>query len=107
MNLTVNANTLFANAALNRVGINTITPGSVLTVIGDLNVTDADIDLFVDVSADAVGIGTATPDRRLTVLGSQDTIVNLSRNANNDVGIEYCNSVNCMHAGLLFRFQHY
>ncbi len=47
-----------------------------------------------------VGIGTASPDRRLTIFGTQDVIVNISRDDNNDAGIQYCNTVDCMYAGL-------
>ena len=74
--LTVDTNTLFVDASLDRVGINTITPSQSLDVVGNVNITEFllvdpdDTTFIVDSTNHRVGVGTFSPAVPLDVVGA-------------------------------------
>ena len=76
-NLTVDTNTLYADATTHMVGIGTTTPTTLLDVVGASkfsgNLAVDTNTLFVDATNNRVGIGTTTPATALNILGNIQT----------------------------------
>ena len=67
-NLTVDTNTLFVDAANNRVGVGTITPTVTLDVVGNVSIDGTTF--YIDATNNRVGVGTATPADTVDVVGN-------------------------------------